>query len=393
MVSPQYKILAATDAYLQVTMRTSEELIGHDFLQSFPDNPNVTESKNERLLRESLDRVLKYKKVDYLDVLRYDIPKPAAQGGGFDIRYWEAVHTPVLNAEGEVECIIQRTNDVTEREVTKLALSESHEKFRFMAEAMPQLIFTTNADAKLTYLNQRWEKYTGIRIKELLYNGIRQAFHTEDVATFDARWQEAFEANTELQMELRIRSKEGLHRWHMVRILPKVDEAGQLMMWVGTLTDIHNPKQMVQELLETNTEMAQLAEHVQSAYKKAEVEHRKMERLIMESPAFFCILHGPEHRFELVNKNYQQLFPGRNLLQRTVAEALPEVIDQGFIQLLDKVYQTGESFTADKITIMLDKHDTGELKEYCISFQYLPLLDEQDKIYGILVFGFELPKS
>lgn len=391
VLSPAYSILAASDKYLEVTLRTRDELIGKDFLKTFPDNPNVSESKNERLLRQSLDKALQSKKVDYLDVLRYDIPRPAAQGGGFDVRYWEASHTPVLDDTGNVAYIVQLTKDVTEREVAKLELSESQEKFRFMAEAMPLLIFTTNVDGKITYLNQRWEKYTGVAAKELIYNGIKQAFHPEDAAAFDTRWADAFSNNTELQMEIRIRASEGVYRWHLARILPQVDENRKLLMWVGAITDIHGAKQMVQELLEANTQMEQLSNHVQQAFKKAESERRILERLIIESPAFFCILKGPDHIFELVNNNYQKIFPGKELLHKSVAEALPEVIEQGYIDILDKVYQTGKTFVGEHTRILLDRYNTGELEELTLSFQYQPLYDEHDSIYGILVFGYEIP--
>ncbi|MEJ8803806.1 PAS domain-containing protein [Pontibacter sp. H249] len=391
LLSPDFTILAANDRYLEVTMRTHDELIGKDFLKTFPDNPDASESKNEMLLRQSLENTLRTKHVDYLDVLRYDIPRPASQGGGFDVRYWEASHTPILDDEGNVECLMQLTKDVTEREVAKLELSETQEKFKFMAEAMPLLIFTTNTEGKITYLNQRWGKYTGTATKELIYNGVKQVFHPEDAATFTTRWADAFANNTELQMEVRVKASEGIYRWHLARILPQVDESGKLLMWVGAITDIHNSKQLVEELLEANTQMEQLSNHVQQAFKKVESERNILERLIIESPAFFCILKGPEHTFELINKNYQKIFPGKELLHKPVAKALPEVVDQGYIAILDKVYQTGESYVAEHIRIMLDRYNTGALEELTISFQYQPLYDENNTIYGILVFGYEIP--
>lgn len=166
VLSPAYKILAATDAYLRITMRTREQILGkHFLLEAFPDKEL---SYEENPVRASLDKALQSKKVDYLDVIRYDLPKPEAEGGGYDVRYWEASHTPALDEEGNVEYLIQHTSDVTERELAKLALSESEEKFRFMAEAMPQLIFTTDAAGNLTYLNKRWETFTNIPIDVIL---------------------------------------------------------------------------------------------------------------------------------------------------------------------------------------------------------------------------------
>ncbi|WP_114778409.1 PAS domain-containing protein [Botryobacter ruber] len=393
VISPEYKVLEATDAYLEATMRTREELIGQNFLEAFPDNPDSSASSNTALLRKSLDNALYGKKVDYLDVLRYDIPKPKADGGGFDIRYWEASHTPVLDEQGEVMFIIQRTSDVTEREITKLALSESQQKFRFMAEAMPQLVMTMNPKGELTYFNQRWTDYTGIPIKELLDTRWAAFVHPDDLPVLEKRWQAAFRAGTEFQAEMRLREKNGSYRWFLCRCLPMQDENGNILMWVGSSTDIHDTRQMVQELLESNEQMSHLSDQVQTAYLKVEAERKTLERLIMQAPAVFCILKGPEHRFELVNPYYQNLFPSRKLLGKPIAEALPEIVAQGFVDILDNVFQTGKEFVAEEIFVRLDKTGTGNLVDTYFTIIYQPLLDEEDNITGILVFGNEITEQ
>ncbi|GAA4425696.1 hypothetical protein GCM10023188_06880 [Pontibacter saemangeumensis] len=390
VLSPDYKILAATEAYLQITMRTRAQILGkHFLLEAFPDKEL---SYEENPVRVSLDKALQSKKVEYLDVIRYDLPKPESAGGGYDVRYWEASHTPVLDEEGNVEFLIQHTSDVTERELAKLALSESEEKFRFMAEAMPQLIFTTDATGKLTYLNKRWESFTGIPIEELLKDGWQDVIHPEDMPIVAAKWEESFEKGTDMQLELRKRDKDGVYRWHLCRTLPMKDEKGNILMWVGSSTDIHDTRIMVQELLEANEQMSALSDQVQVAYMKAENERKKLERLIMQAPAMFCILKGPEHRFELVNTQYQQLFPKRQLQGLTVVEALPEVIEQGFVQLLDNVYSTGKEFIAEEVLIRLDRQDNGQLQDVYLNFIYQPLY-EAEQVAGILVFAYDVTQQ
>ena len=149
------------------------------------------------------------------------------------------------------------------------------------------------------------------------------------------------------------------------------DEAGKIIMWAGSCTDIHDMRQMVQELLETNEQMSVLSDQVHLAYKQAEAERKILENLIMQAPAFFCLLDGPEHRYKLVNDKYQQLFPKRQLEGRTVAEAVPEVIEQGFIEVLDNVYNTGKEFVAEEI-----RGETGPARyrqnRRCLPELYLP---------------------
>ncbi|MDQ3291480.1 MAG: PAS domain-containing protein, partial [Bacteroidota bacterium] len=353
---PDFKILACTNTYEQVTMRKREEIVGLPFiLEAFPD-PEISYEQNP--VRISLAKAVATKQIDYLDVLRYDLPKPEAEGGGLDVRYWEASHTPVLDEAGEVKYVIQKTTDVTARELAKQAQRESENKFRFMADAMPQLVFTTNPEGKLTYLNQRWSAYSKVPLEELMVSGWQQIIHPDDLPEVQKRGKEAFENATEMQIELRKRDKDGSYRWHLCRVLPMRGENGDITMWLGSSTDIHDTRLLVQELLTTNEQMALLADQVQSAYQKAESERKKLERFIMEAPAFFCILSGPEHRYTLVNAHYQKLFPNRELLHKTVAEALPEVVEQGYIQLLDSVYQTGKSYEAKEVLIKLDRYNT-----------------------------------
>lgn len=390
VVSPEYKILEATDAYLKITMRRREQIVGkHFLLEAFPDKEL---SYEENPVRASLDRALLSKQVDYLEVIRYDLPKPEAQGGEYDVRFWEASHTPVLDEEGNVAYIIQHTSDVTEREVAKLALSESEEKFRFMAEAMPQLIFTTDASGELTYLNRRWENYTGYSLEELQQEGWQKVIYPDDLPTVTATWEAAFQNKASMQVELRKRDRDGVFRWHLCRSQPMEDSEGNIIMWVGSSTDIHDTRVMVQELLETNEQMALLSDQVQHAYEKAESERKVLETLFMQAPAMFCILKGPEHRFELINEKYQQLYPGKQMLHQPLAEAVPEIEEQGFIKLLDEVYNTGITYKAEEVPIMLDKNNDGELEETYFTFSYHPIF-EHDKVSGILAFGYEVTEQ
>ncbi|RIJ34068.1 PAS domain-containing protein [Pontibacter oryzae] len=390
VISPEYKVLDATDKYLEVTMRTREELIGQDLLKAFPDNPNSAASKNVKTLRQSLDNALHTKQVDLFPVTRYDIPRPAAQGGGFDIRFWEASHTPVLDDAGNVMFIIQRTADVTEREIAKLVLSETEEKFRFMAEAMPQLINTSNAAGEYTYFNQRWVNYTGLSPKELLGGASLDAIHPDDLKIFLQRRKEAYENGSSLQVELRIREKDKAYRWHLTRGVPMQGEDGKVIMWVFSSTDIHDMRQMVHELLEANEQMEALSDQVQLAYKKVELERTTLERVFMQVPALLCILKGPDHRFELVNPAYQQMMPGKELVGKTVVEAMPEVVEQGFIEMLDAVYNSGKPIIVDEILVKLDRFGTGETSDIYVTLNYQPLINEKDQVTGIIFFGYDV---
>jgi len=105
--------------------------------------------------------------------------------------------------------------------------------------------------------------------------------------------------------------------------------------------------------------------------------------LFMQAPAIICVLRGPEHIFELVNPGYQQLFKGRRLLGLTVREALSEFEGQGYFEILDRVYETDEPYSAREARVILER-------ERFFDFIYQPMHSENRKVEGIVVFAFDV---
>jgi PAS domain S-box-containing protein len=114
VLSPQWKIVAVSDAYLRATMTTREGLVGRDLFEAFPDNPDDAAATGTRNLRDSLRRVLRDRAPDAMAVQKYDIRRPEAEGGGFEERYWSPVNSPVPGPDGDVAYVIHRVEDVTE---------------------------------------------------------------------------------------------------------------------------------------------------------------------------------------------------------------------------------------------------------------------------------------
>lgn len=390
VVSPDYIVEAATDAYLQVTMRTREEIVGKHFLkEAFPEKDIPYE---ENPVKHALDQTLASKNPMVMDVIRYDLVIPEEEGGGYKELYWETSYIPGLDKEGNVKYIIQKAVNVTERELAKRGQLESEIKFKELTNAVPQIIYTFDANGKLTYINDRWEKFTGISAEEVIESeeGWFLAIHPDDLPGVLTKVKECFKIGVEFQTELRRKSKEGNYRWFLSKITPiRLEGKNEILMWVGSSTDIHTTRQMVHELVQTNEQMAEMADQVQAALNKAEDRRLTLERLIMQAPAIFAITLGPEHRFDLVNPHYQSLFPKRQLVGKTVAEAVPEVVDQGFVQILDDVYNTKEPFVAHEIPVVLDWNNSGKEEAHYFTTTYQPLL-EGDKAIGIICFGYEV---
>ena len=114
VLTPDLHILAVTDAYLKATMTTREGIVGRYLFEVFPDNPQDPAATGTGNLRASLERALAGRCADVMAVQKYDVRRPAADGGGFEVRYWSPVNTPLLGPDHVVVYIIHRVEDVTE---------------------------------------------------------------------------------------------------------------------------------------------------------------------------------------------------------------------------------------------------------------------------------------
>jgi signal transduction histidine kinase len=114
VLDPTYRIVAASDDYARATRTTREALVGRGIFDAFPDNPENPTADGVRQLRASLDRVVLNRVRDTMAVQHYDIPRPEAEGGGFEERHWSPINTPVFRADGSLGWIIHRVEDVTE---------------------------------------------------------------------------------------------------------------------------------------------------------------------------------------------------------------------------------------------------------------------------------------
>ncbi|MEO6539181.1 MAG: CheR family methyltransferase, partial [Ferruginibacter sp.] len=134
------------------------------------------------------------------------------------------------------------------------------------------------------------------------------------------------------------------------------------------------------------TEIVQGRKHLQRNAKM-------IQEMYMNAPAYVCTLMGPDHVYELVNPSYQKLFGAREITGKPILEALPELVGQGFDKILDNVYNTGEIFLGNEVLIRL-AYDKGlEPAERYFNFSYQPIYDEDNKITGVLVFGYEVTEQ
>ena len=117
---------------------------------------------------------------------------------------------------------------------------------------------------------------------------------------------------------------------------------------------------------------------------------QRLAEIFKQAPAFMCVLRGPGHVFELINDRYLQLVGNRpDLIGKAVIDALPEVAAQGFIDLLDKVYHSGEPFIRVDLPVLLQRQPDAPAEKRFIDLTYTALRDANGIITGILAHGVD----
>jgi PAS domain S-box-containing protein len=187
----------------------------------------------------------------------------------------------LLSAElleiGGEPCALTVIQDITERKRAEEVVRESEVRFRTLAEALPHLVWVSSADGeRLEYLNAQWLIYTGLTYEESLANA-NGAIHPDDVAGAGKAWLAARQAEEPYEFKLRLRRADGAYRWFLSRSIPLHNEAGQILRWVGTSTDIH---EQIEEEQDARF-LGDLGEHIGVA-ENAEVLLAATARLVAE---------------------------------------------------------------------------------------------------------------
>ncbi len=145
-------------------------------------------------------------------------------------------------------------------------LTETPGSLRLLADALPQLVWSTRPDGFHDYFNQRWYDYTGTTPQQTQGEGWAALLHPDDVPRTQDRWQRALQTGEPYEMEYRFkRASDGAYRWFLARALPIKDDAGRVTRWFGTCTDIDDQKQAEMELARLSERERRIADALQGA--------------------------------------------------------------------------------------------------------------------------------
>jgi PAS domain S-box-containing protein len=153
-------------------------------------------------------------------------------------------------------------------------LMQGADRYRFLAEAMPQIVWTAKPNGSVEYNNKRWFDYTGMTTERAADWGWKEVLHPDDLQNTIERWKEALTTACDYEVEYRFRrASDGAYRWHIGRAFPLRNQNGEIIQWVGTCTDIDDQKRAHYELekrvAERSVELAGAREKLQAVLDEA----------------------------------------------------------------------------------------------------------------------------
>lgn len=166
------------------------------------------------------------------------------------------------------------------------------------------------------------------------------------------------------------------------QMLPMVRSGQRCETWWNySITAIRNPDHSVAGIFNQGNEITEIV----LARRQREAELARWRELFRQAPVAVALLRGPRHEFEFANESYLLLVGNRDVTGKTVSEALPEVVDQGFIALLDRVREGAEAHVGAGVTVKLQRAADAPMEERIVDFIYQPMRDAEGRVDGVLV--------
>ncbi|MDN3493714.1 PAS domain S-box protein [Winogradskyella bathintestinalis] len=292
--------------------------------------------------------------------------------------HWKDVKGKVFyDDDNQPERMLGTVRDITEERNFQQQLLDREEKFRLLADSMPQFIWTSDPEGNLNYFNQSVFDFSGLTLEQIKKDGWLQIVHPDDQEENIREWTTSVNTGSDFLIEHRFRKFDGEYRWQLSRAIPQKDANGVIKMWVGSSTDIQEQKvftskleNMVKtrtkELENKNVDLEKMNKELQSfvyisshdlqePLRKIQtfasrIKEKELDKLSDNAKSYFSRMQTSAHRMQ-------------TLIQDLIAYSRTNVQESTFeiYNLEDIIEDTKETLSEE----LMQKDVTFELENIC----------------------------
>lgn len=350
--APDGTLLETNRSSLEFAHSARQDVVGKAFWQGpwFVNTPGAPE-----LLKEAVQRVALGESVCHELTLR----RPNGETPTFDI----LLH-PIRNEHGEVVLIVPEGRNISEHKEYREQLRHQWRLFDTALSNTPDFVYTFDLQGRFTYANHALLSLLHRSLDEVTGKNFFELDYSPELAE---RLQQQINRVIETRQSIRDETPftgpgKGESRDYEYIFAPVVGGDGQVRAVAGSTRDV----------TERN--------HLPRALAASE---RKLQSVFAQAPVAICVLRGKDFVVEMANPTYQGLLPGRQLVGRRFADAIPEV-GQHVWDALRQVWETGETFVANDWHVPYDSDNDGVIEDHWFNVAYTPLRDLDDAITGLI---------
>ncbi|HLL82954.1 MAG TPA: PAS domain-containing protein, partial [Longimicrobium sp.] len=398
------------------------QLVGHRQVVGKPVREAVPEAEEQGFIG-LLDQVYRSGEAYVGNGMKIDLQR--IPGAPPETRFLDFVYQPLLEADGSVSGILAHGVDVTEQVETQRRMEEQAAELEAQKEELQlQAVRMEEVQVELELSNEELQRANeetareraqlaaiiehapvGIiiseapsgriilgnrRVEEIFRHPVLASARVEEYG----RWGALHPDGREVQA----------HEYPLARVLATGERVGPqdylyrrgdgTRGWVQiTGVPLRGPRGELEAALVVIDDVdAERGAQEQSArlIRELELERTRLHAILSEAPAMIAVLRGPDHVFEFTNPPYMANLGSRQLIGRPAMEALPELAEQGFREMVDAAYRTGEPLVVDEVPAAIDRHGTGELQEGFYNLVIQPLRDAEGRVDGLLSHSIDV---
>ena len=257
-------------------------------------------------------------------------------------------------------------SDATQRRTNEQALRESVDRFGAMADNISQLAWMADPDGNIRWYNKRWFDYTGTTPEEMEGWGWQKVHHPDHLADVTEKISRHFKSGEPWEDSFPLRAAGGEYRWFLSRMQPIRNEAGEVIRWFGTNTDITEARETQEALQENEKHLEAAKDHAEEAKAQAEAYAREAEQARSDAEQ----ANVSKSQF-LANMSHELRTPLNAVIM--YSELLQEEAEdegvESFIPDLDKIRNAGKHLLALVNGVLdLSKIEAGKMELYLETF-------------------------